>query len=233
MKISKRVLSIPPHLITPWENISSVQLEGECIVVALLDGQRIALPGLDNQAIAQIFAAYEKHLENESDLLEPSTSVQQGASFPFPGLPQTGSSAFRLGIGGLEEMSSFMQHDSNQMSAPDMPKEILEKIAGVARVVAPDDVESIPKAEPHCNCPHCQISRAIRQEERQEEKTEEIVTDAELTFRDWDVKEVSKQLYKVTNPINDSEEYTVCLGDQVGCTCGDSNCEHLRQVLMS
>ncbi len=91
--------------------------------------------------------------------------------------------------------------------------------------------EAFPKPEPHCNCPHCQIARAMHGIEKQE--LEEPVSDEDLKFRDWEIKQTGEKLYSVTNPIDPSEQYTVFLGEPVGCTCGHSHCEHIKSVLLN
>ena len=40
-------------------------------------------------------------------------------------------------------------------------------------------------------------------------------------------------LIVVTNPLDANEHYNVFLGDPIGCTCGQKNCEHIRAVLNS
>ena len=67
----------------------------------------------------------------------------------------------------------------------------------------------------------------------QDAPKEEIVSDAELHFREWDIKQLEKQLYNVTNPLDTTEHYQVFLGTPLGCTCGKTNCEHIRAVLNS
>ncbi|NGX33463.1 MAG: hypothetical protein K1060chlam4_01531, partial [Candidatus Anoxychlamydiales bacterium] len=40
-------------------------------------------------------------------------------------------------------------------------------------------------------------------------------------------------LYRVTNPLDENEHYSVFLKDPIGCTCGKKNCEHVKAVLNS
>jgi hypothetical protein len=61
----------------------------------------------------------------------------------------------------------------------------------------------------------------------------EEVSDEDLKFRDWEIKQTAEQLYTVTNPLDANEHYNVFLGSPLGCTCGDKNCEHIRAVLTS
>ncbi len=233
MKITKKLLSIPPFLVTPWENVVSVQLEKETLLVGLADGSRASIPGLESKAIANIFAIYEQHLEEEPsfDSLSPFENSSETAH------PATSAlNSFRFGITGPEGfpgLPAVMQHDPALMDGPDLPAELLEKVAGIARVVASEEIPDLPKAEPHCNCPHCQFTRVLKGETREisESLQEEIVSDEELSFREWDIEESGEKMYCVRNPLDAKEEYQVYLGDPVGCTCGESNCEHIKHVL--
>jgi hypothetical protein len=61
----------------------------------------------------------------------------------------------------------------------------------------------------------------------------EEVSEEDLRFSDWQVKEIEKNLYSVTHPLSPSEEYRVCLKEPIGCTCGHTNCEHIVAALKS
>jgi len=131
----------------------------------------------------------------------------------------------------MDMLGQAMQHNPNQADAADIPEDVLNKISKVAGALGLSDQENLPQAEPHCNCMHCQLARAIRGEKKVAE--EEIVTDEDLTFRDWDIEQKSDYVYVVTNPLDNSETYNVFLGNPLGCTCGKKNCEHIRTVLNS
>ena len=94
---------------------------------------------------------------------------------------------------------------------------------------------NIPEGNPNCNCPYCQISRAIHGIEHVNDSpvTDNEVTKDELTFREWNIDQKNDKLYSVTNPFNENEKYSVYLGDPIGCTCGKNNCEHILAVLKS
>ena len=126
-----------------------------------------------------------------------------------------------------------MQHNSAQGDAPDLPAELIQKIAGIAQIMAGGDLKNFPKPEPHCNCMHCQVARAIHNGEKEDEADEETVSDEDLQFRTWDISQSGEKLFTVTNPLDSDEHYNVFLGSPVGCTCGESHCEHIRAVLSS
>ena len=62
---------------------------------------------------------------------------------------------------------------------------------------------------------------------------EEEITEDDLKFRNWDIRQTADKLYAVTNPLDENEHYSVFLGTPLGCTCGEKNCEHIRAVLNS
>ena len=134
-------------------------------------------------------------------------------------------------------MGTLLQHNPEQADGPDLPPEVLEKITQLSKAMGIDDPEAAPKPEPHCNCMRCQIAKAMQagleKEERPAEEPEEIVSDEELKFCSWDIKQTEDKLYCVTNRLDEKEHYHVYLGDPIGCTCGQTHCEHIRAVLDS
>jgi len=237
-KINQKILSLPPYISTSWKNINTLHIKEingvPTLVVVLHNGSSIEIPHLEPTTLDQVFTAHSKFLEESSE--EPSESLkplspQKNADFPFSiGLP------FSLGENGnsIDQFGAFLHHNSEQANSPDLPKEVLEKIAAISKSLGMEfDHMNIPKAEPHCNCTYCQIARAIQNGEATQSEPIEEVSDEDLTFRDWDIKQVSDKLYEVTNPLEQSEHYQVFLGNPVGCTCGEKNCEHIRTVLNS
>ncbi|MBI3236477.1 MAG: hypothetical protein HYZ48_02035, partial [Chlamydiales bacterium] len=110
----------------------------------------------------------------------------------------------------------------------------IQKVKTVSKTIGIQDPNLFPQPEPHCNCTHCQVARALRLSiESSEPPVEEIVSDQDLQFRTWDIIQISEQLFTVQNPLDSKENYRVYLGDPVGCTCGEKHCEHIRTVLSS
>jgi len=219
MMISAEILSIPPYLSTPWKNIASIHAVPDkdrfTLVVTLNSGTQVSIPALDKTTVDSIFEAHARYGSIQGNL--PTRS--EPFAFPISG--------------NLDLMSSAMQHNPNQSDSPEIPKEILEKIAAIAKVLGLNDTSELPKAEPHCNCPFCQISRAFHGVDVEAKMEEERISDKELEFRSWDIKQTAEKLYSVINPIDEKEQYSVYLGDPLGCTCGQKNCEHIRAVLNS
>jgi hypothetical protein len=240
-KINHKILSLPPYISTSWKNINTLhmkEIRGEpTLVIVLHNGSTIEIPNLEPALVEQVFAAHGNFLEQESQEIQTESlkqyePTQQTSDMPFSiGIP------FQLGGDGnaLDNFGALLHHNSEQANAPDLPPEILQKIAGISKALGMDlEQMSIPKAEPHCNCTYCQIARAIQAGslDLEEEESEEV-SEEDLKFRDWDIEQKSEEIYEVTNPIDQNEHYQVFLGNPVGCTCGKENCEHIRTVLNS
>lgn len=223
MKITSKILSIPPYLSTTWKNISSlhVRTEGQhfTLLVLLQNRVQVEVPGLTKEAIDEIFAAHSRSADEER-------AVQLPLDSPF---------SFSLPInseGTLHALSSSFQHNPEQTNLPPLQPEILQKIATVARAFGVEDLSFLSKPEENCNCMYCQLCRTFKDEKLQEEQIEEI-TQEDLRFRDWEIVQTGEKLYSVTNPLDQNEQYNVFLGEPLGCTCGYKNCEHIRSVLNS
>lgn len=248
MKITRRILSIPPLITTTWSNVESIRMDDlNRLWVALYDGNSVCIPDLDQVDIDRIFRSYETVLEmeeNQVDAAEAHQEEQEDA-------PTQSPFGMRINLGqmgslqeGIKNIGAMLQHDYENSDAPDLPATMLDQVGQMAETLGPEHADSIPKPEPHCNCPHCQIVRAIREragletdhayaEHLMQEEEESVVTDDDLSFRDWDVQEDGDRIFTVSNPLDPSESYKVCLRDSIGCTCGHSHCEHISAALRS
>ena len=234
-KINRKILSIPPYVSTSWKNINTLYVkkidEKSVLVIVLHNGTVIDIPGLSCELIEQVFTAHTNYVEQESKELQvkPKKDPKNTVSFGIPFQMSGGES--------MDNMSSFLQHNPKQSNTSEMPPEMIQKITSITKALGMDMKQiDIPQAEPHCNCPYCQIARAIQpgnDQSKKEREEEEEVTEDDLRFRDWDIKQEGDKLYIVTNPLNKEEHYQVFLGTPVGCTCGQKNCEHIRTVLNS
>lgn len=235
MKVTKEMLSIPPYISTHWDSVATLSADmsaGPHLIVTLLDDSQIRVP-LAEEDITKVFTAHQAYLEHQStgDLtMNPFDRFMDLNDGPMVGLP------FRFGDRGFEGMGPGFAHDPSQAQNPDLPPEILEKIAKISEVLGTDKTTALPKPHTGCNCFHCQVARAIGGP-AEEEDLEEEVGDDELTFRTWDIEQSGEALYTVTNPSPDSnEQFQVFLGkpgQAPGCTCGDKDCEHIIAVLKS
>lgn len=235
MRINPKILSIPPYISTTWKNVSSLHVEARhsslVLVIILQSGTRIEIPGMDPGIIKAIFAAHAGFIELESNTgARPSKiGASHDAVFSF------GTSIKPDFLSAFENFGPLLQHNPDRSDDPDLPLELLEKISGLSRTLGLRDPALIPEPEQHCNCMHCQIAKALRHGlvEDQKEAEEEIVTDEDLKFRTWDILKTGDKLYSVSNPLDTHEQYSVYLGEPVGCTCGGPHCEHIRAVLNS
>jgi hypothetical protein len=213
MNITDKILSIPPYISSSWKNIVSIHVEprpfGHALIVELITNTRIEIPNLDRPFIEKIFASHAKAIEEES---KPRITAH-----PFSSLDLMG-------------MHSVIQHDPQQKDTPPLPMDMLEKIAEMAKGLLPIDF-SLQQPEANCNCPYCQIMRALTEPSAEAVALEEEVSDEDLKFRVWDIKQEDNKLYSVTNSSDNKEQYKVFLGTPIGCSCGSNHCKHIQAVL--
>jgi hypothetical protein len=233
MNINEKFFSFPPFLSIAWAHVAALSINRQGnIVVHMNSGESISLPELPEEGVNVIFKAHASFLENQV-LNEPV--------FRHKKLPQNikerveGDFPLRFSFGTMDGLGSAMQHNPAQKNAPNLPEEMITKIAEVSRILAPNDPDQIPKPEPHCNCYHCQIARALNHAPDQEAERllDEEVTVEELQFEQWEITQTGDKLFNVINKLDELENYSVHLGHPVGCTCGKQNCEHILAVLKS
>lgn len=223
MNITDKIISIPPYISTTWKNIVSLRVEprvsGHVLIIELITGTKVEIPNLDRPFIEQLFTYHAKAVESDGSDARKSMMT---ATIPFP-----------LIFPNLEGLTSIFQHNAEQKETPPLPSEMIEKISEMAKAIAPQELSNMQQPETGCNCPYCQIMRAIHGAPAEPADIEEVVSDADLTFRTWDIKQENEKLYSVTNPLDDKERYNVFLGDPIGCSCGTNHCEHIQAVLKS
>jgi hypothetical protein len=222
MKITDKILSIPPYISTNWRSVDHLKVEGGNLIVTLMNGQSIKIPALDEATIRHVFHCHANSLEGQERRLPPP---------PSSGL-RISSLPIGIELGGLADMGAIMGHNPAQANAPDLPVEITSSIRTIADMVGLDLASfQIPGENPDCNCPYCQIAKSLHKPSLQE--PEESVTEEDLRFKDWEVTQTSEKLFEVIHPLDAEEHYQVFLGNPIGCTCGKNDCEHIRAVLLS
>ncbi len=235
MLINREVLSIPPHISTSWMHVVALYMEESTLVVSLKDGIIIKIPQLQGPLLEEIFDTHAAFLteKKENSLPRPKRrELEPAAGMELP---------LRFGVGfqGLpfdSMMANGMQHNPDQANMPDIPKEILNKIVSITKIISPVDTDILSKGEPHCNCAYCQISKAIHGSLDHEERFPAIETSEEEKeeLAPWIVEPLDACLYGVKKRANPAEEYKVFIKDgQVGCNCGSHGCEHIIAVLRS
>ncbi len=221
MEITPKVLSIPPYLSTTWENIAALKTEkiGETftLIITLKAGDQVAIPSLTESDVNSILEAHAQYLQPVIPLQNPKFPVPFSFSLPFKQ------------EGPISSLGESMHHNPEQSDLPEIPPEILSKVAIIAKAFGFDDLSALEQSETDCNCIYCQLKRAFTPLDNDEER----IKDEDLHFRDWEVNEVSDKLYTVTSPLDKNEQYNVFLGEPLGCTCGQKNCEHVKAVLHS
>lgn len=246
MKINPHILCIPPYISTSWKNVDSIHciqdtLNGKILVITMHNGSIIEIPDLAETAVHEIFLAHNKFLEKNET---PPTSQN-----PIPSLPKLDPLLFggensvtfgfpiKMNAENLPNFGLMMHHNPELSDSPPIPTEVLDKIKIITQSIGiHGQLDLLPKAEPHCHCPYCQLAKVLHQDEKTTPPLKEvdaIVTDEELKFREWDIKQVDDKLYNITNPFDSNEHFQVYLGHPLGCTCGEKNCEHIKAVLSS
>lgn len=225
MKITTKILSIPPYISTSWDSIdylkSSREEEHLLLVIGLKsDLAPIIIPNLSLAILDEIFQAHVGYLEEKQTI--PSL-------LPGPGLFKAMDQMISSLITPQENttlVDTIMQHNPEHADNPVLPTDLLAKL-----LEATKDLALFENAifEPTCQCMFCQIARAMQEQKQIDEE----VDDADLHFLDWQVVEVSSKLYRVINPEDPQEVYNVYLGEPVGCTCGQKSCAHIEAVLKS
>lgn len=232
MKVNNKILSIPPYISTSWRNVDYLKIEeiGEHknLIIALTGGTLMTIPNLTDKAITEIFTCHANSLEDETP--QKQKILPEGFNL--------GIAPIQFAVDGLKDIHSVLEHNPNESGAPNLPQEIISQISTIAQMMGIDlNAFHIPEGQPHCNCPYCQIAKAlhapIQTTKIESTEQEEPITEEDLRFRDWDVKSVSEKLFDVTHPFDHQEHYQVFLGNPIGCTCGKTNCEHIRAVLLS
>lgn len=222
MQITPKILNLPPYLSTTWDNIASLKTQIETdsysLFVTLKSGESIKIPNLDQPTINAIFKAHAQHIEHP---VEETPKFRLPFSFSLP---------LNKAEGPISSLGNSMHHNSEQSDLPDIPPEVLEKISMVAKAFGLDDASVLPSPQEGCNCVYCQFTRAFMEKPKNLGNEIEILED-DLRFRDWEIKQTADKLYAVTNPLDANEQYSVFLGEPLGCTCGEKNCEHIKAVL--
>ena len=63
MKITDKLISIPPYISTSWDKISSLHMSESNLIISLLDQTRITIPQLSPGDLQEIFNAHAHYLE--------------------------------------------------------------------------------------------------------------------------------------------------------------------------
>lgn len=251
MKCNSDFLSIPPYISTSWNKVESLQMSGNQLMLIMNGGTQVFVPDLDLEDLEQIFESHQAYLEKmSSKTLSEKKQIKEGLSKSSDLLSNRMDAPFKMNLGALDSLGVAMQHNPSQANAPNLPQEILSKIGSIAKIIAPEESMEVPQPEPHCNCPHCQIARAINEGlgktvrpyaggedvKVQPELVDEEVTEEDLKFQQWSIQQTGDKLFTVSNKLDDDEKYNVFLGSPVGCTCGrggKEGCEHILAVLNS
>lgn len=237
MKIGPNNLHFPPYISTSWDQVKLITADETKLTITLVSGREVHIPELEAEVIEAVFDAYQEyresidteasaeHTQSTGNEVQDLFSGLQNLIKNFKGMPVQ----FGVGIEGLE---SLFENLPNEKPSPELIKQVqqMTKMMGIN----PND---LPRPEPHSQTAYSQILRAIRNEEEvstpdhPDLPSEEEVYEEDIAFQQWLIKKTGDNLYDVINKLNPNEVYQVYLGNPVGCTCGESGCEHLLTVL--
>jgi len=222
MKVNSKILSIPPYISCSWENISSLHLDHKgdtkSLVIHLVSGSRLEIPGLNNSTLLQIFQSHEQYLEEIGKESPPQNEAHpQSLSFGFP-----------LKING-DQFESFMKtiQEGGKMAPLELSAELLSQINDSVKMLGLGGTDLLDHPL------YAKLEAMLSSDKPLEPIQDEEISDEDLRFKEWEITEISQNLYKVINPLDLNEEYQVFLGTPVGCTCGLDHCDHIKAVLKS
>ena len=238
MKITDKIISIPPYISTSWDKVSLLHMSDKDLIITLKDNTRIAIPDLPRDVLEEIYNAHAHFLEHQSFTAQP-TPEQQPRSGELNPLQQELNAPFRILFGTLESLTQALQHNPAYSNLAPLPQEIISKIQMLAKSLPPEELANFLEPVAGCNCMYCQISRVLRGDAQQDievktrppESPEDEVAAEDLLFEQWSVETLGNKMYNVINKLDPKEHYSVYLGDPIGCTCGKQNCEHIVAVL--
>lgn len=243
MIINPKFFHYPPYISTSWKQVAAIHMSGNTLIVNLHNSELIHIPNLSSQQVESVFKAYGDYLEKESasqisssnSALQPSFNTFAQALFANDFIAE---SPFQFSISNMDGFASALQHNQSQANMADLPQEVIQKIASIAKIVAPADAQELPKAEPHCNCMYCQIARAISSGIEDDPLPETPNPTLQIPQEEpdntlWIITQKGELMYEVAEKKDPQNKFNVFLGNPVGCTCGQEGCEHLIAVLKS
>jgi hypothetical protein len=246
MIINSKFFHHPPYISTSWKQVAAVHMSENTLIITLQNADIVRISGLTPKEIDSIFKAHADFLEKESIPWDITAFPTSSSSQNLPPFAQallssdiTNDSPFRFGIANIDGLASALEHNQAKANMPDLPAEMIQKIAAIAKIVAPTESRDFPKAEPHCNCMYCQIARAIVHGIEGEEtlpppkELERKAVEEVLPYQPWDIQQKGHLMYQVIDKQDPTKKFTVFLGEPMGCTCGQQGCEHLIAVLKS
>src|SRR5262245_28614291 len=106
MKINSQILSIPPHILTSWENVSGLYIQDEKLFIVLNNGKTVSIENLSSNTIQTVYRTYESFLEKRANTPQDTASTSTTSTFGA----LTSDFPIQLGIGSLDNLGNAMQH---------------------------------------------------------------------------------------------------------------------------
>ncbi len=206
MIINKHVLSIPPYISTSWRDIELLLSDGHSTLnIYLKNGTLVRIAHLPKEQLDLIFAIHQEILLQKPALIP--TQALDPLLFNFAG--------------------PFLEHDETLSDSSPLPEEVKERLRSLIQGLPKIEAQRLPPIHENCHCPHCQLMGLLVEPELKEEE----VSDEDLRFSTWITYPVSSSEVIVEHPYDKQQCYRVFLKNPVGCSCGETGCEHLKHVL--
>lgn len=225
MAVTRRVLHLPPYISTSWENVIALHMEQDedsdepLLVVTLQGGAQIGIPNLREEIAHELFALHAQILAGEENL-KCSQELNKAEGLFEP-----------------EEMLKLLIcHQPALCDEQPMPEEVECKLQSIGQLLDRDILARLKRPVDNCNCPFCQVHRALLTDLHNEaESTEDLpdTTIERMQSGKWVINTKDQSTFTVFTEESPQERFQVCLGECISCTCGQANCEHVKAVLLT
>lgn len=263
IKISDRLFSFPPHLVTTWEHIHS--LEGKyqdndnvTLTFHMNTGLYVELPALPKSTVDAIFVAFQNFHEHRHTIRLKLKNVlaSSAMNFPLPEGPHLGmglnmglnmgmTTGMNLGIAVPLSMVSPLANPSSSLvplvqnlrhnpELKDLPSLPSDLLEKIAHTA-----RELYSQDPDLEMPtpiagcHCMHCQLARAVQTGAEQAGEPVNEQELRFSNWHVHPLGASLYYVVSTMDPSQSFEVQLKPEITCSCQASACVHIEAVLRS
>jgi len=231
MAVTKRMLHLPPYISTSWENVIALHMEQDedsddpLLVVTLSGGVQICIPDLREEMVQDLFALHAQIL------------TMSGAEASEEALKFTGDFHFaRNPWEPREVLQMLMRHQPSLRDEPPMPQAIINKLQSIGQLLDRDILKRLKPPLEGCNCPFCQVHRAVLTDLYDDEVTAEELPTAppeEVHSGEWVIQSEDQSTFTVFAEHAPQTRFRVCLSDTISCTCGLPNCDHVKAVLLT
>jgi hypothetical protein len=115
IKITEKMLIIPPYISTSWKRVASLHMEGSTLVIILNEGSAVQVPNLEQEILNSIFHHHSQFLEK----IETDDSMEDPVDPRIRAMLDTGEPSIRFAFGSpMDGLGSMIQHNPDQADSP-------------------------------------------------------------------------------------------------------------------